>query len=243
MKPPSSALTPPQPRKPLCIVVPVVDEAATLAQRLLALQPLRARGAWLVVVDGGSADATAEIARAHADRVLQAPRGRGAQMNAGAAAGAAGVYLFLHADTTLPEGADQLVLDAVRAGATWGRFDVCIASRWPMLRLVAALINLRSRLSGIATGDQAMFVRGEVFRAIGGFADIALMEDIELSTRLKAIARPACMQAQVQTSGRRWERHGVWRTIWLMWRLRAAYWLGADPDRLARRYGYRPRAS
>jgi rSAM/selenodomain-associated transferase 2 len=164
-------------------------------------------------------------------------------MNAGAADCAAEVYLFLHADTTLPEGADQLVLDVVRAGAVWGRFDLRIASSWPSLRVVAALINLRSRLSGIATGDQAMFVRGAVFRSIGGFADIALMEDIALSTRLKTIARPACLQAQVLTSGRRWERHGVWRTIFLMWRLRAAYWLGADPNQLALRYGYRPRAS
>jgi rSAM/selenodomain-associated transferase 2 len=243
MKPLPSVANPSLTVPQLCIVVPVLDEAATLAPPLLALQPLRERGAWLVVVDGGSADGTAEIARPHADRVLQAPRGRGAQMNAGAAAGAAGVYLFLHADTALPEGADRLLLEAVRAGATWGRFDLRIASSWPMLRLVAALINLRSRLSGIATGDQAMFVRGEVFRAMGGFADIALMEDIELSTRLKALARPACLQARVRTSGRRWERHGLWRTIWLMWRLRAAYWLGADPDQLARRYGYRPRAS
>ncbi len=227
----------------LCIVVPVLDEAATLAPRLLALQALRQRGARLVVVDGGSADATQAIARAHADRVLQAPRGRGAQMNAGAATCTPGVYLFLHADTALPEGADQRVLDAVHAGALWGRFDVRIASAWPALRMVGTLINLRSRLSGIATGDQAMFVRGDVFRALGGFADIALMEDIELSTRLKALARPACLKPQVLTSGRRWERHGVWRTVLLMWRLRAAYFLGADPNQLALRYGYRPRAS
>jgi rSAM/selenodomain-associated transferase 2 len=227
----------------LCIVVPVLDEAATLGACLRALQPLRARGAWVVVVDGGSVDATPDIARGHADRVLQAPRGRAAQMNAGAAACVAECYLFLHADTTLPDGADQRVLNAVRAGASWGRFDVRINSPLRSLRLVETLINLRSRLSGIATGDLAMFVRSDVFAACGGFADIALMEDIELSTRLKALARPLCLKERVLTSGRRWEQHGVWRTITLMWRLRGAYFLGADPNQLAQRYGYQPRSS
>lgn len=227
----------------LCIVIPVLDEAATLADRLRTLRPLREHGARLVVVDGGSSDATLEIARAYADVALQAPRGRGAQMNAGAAACTAEVYLFLHADTHLPEDADRAVLNAVRSGAAWGRFDVRIASAHPLLRVVEALMNLRSRLSGIATGDQAMFVRGDVFAAVGGFADIALMEDIELSRRLKRVAAPECLKAQVLTSGRRWERLGVWRTVWLMWRLRAAYFFGADPAKLAQRYGYRPRAS
>lgn len=228
---------------PVCIVVPVLDEAATLAQRLLALAPLRARGVRLVVVDGGSSDATLSIARAHADLALSAPRGRGAQMNAGAAASGAEVYLFLHADTALPQDADLCVLQAMGAGADWGRFDVRIASALPLLRVVAALMNLRSRVSGIATGDQAMFVRAKVFHALGGFADIALMEDIELSRRLRSRSRPACLQARVLTSGRRWESRGVWRTIWLMWRLRAAYFLGADPSRLAQAYGYGPRNS
>lgn len=227
----------------LCIVVPVLDEAASLAQRLAALAPLRARGARLVVADGGSQDGTLDIARAHADLAVQAPRGRGAQMNAGAAACPAQVYLFLHADTQLPEDADRMLLAAVQQGATWGRFDVRIDSPLPLLRVVETLMNLRSRLTGMATGDQAMFVRAEVFAQLGGFADIALMEDIDLSRRLKAMAPPACLRARVLTSGRRWERHGVWRTIWLMWRLRAAYFFGADPSQLARRYGYRPRAS
>jgi rSAM/selenodomain-associated transferase 2 len=162
-------------------------------------------------------------------------------MNAGAAACAADVWLFLHADTELPERADELVRHATQGRHGWGRFDLRIASRRPLLRLVARLMNLRSRWSGIATGDQALFVRHDLFRAVGGFPDLPLMEDIAISRRLKRCGPPACLSACVTTSARRWERGGVWRTIWLMWRLRAAYFLGADPARLALRYGYRPR--
>jgi rSAM/selenodomain-associated transferase 2 len=225
----------------LCIVMPVLDEAGTLAPRLRALQSLRQRGVHLVVVDGGSQDGTPAIAREHADRVLTAPRGRAAQMNAGAAACPAEVLLFLHADTALPERADALVRRATQGASAWGRFDVRIDSpRWA-LRLVEQTMNLRSRWTGIATGDQAMFVRHELFRQVGGFPDLPLMEDIALSRLLKRHGRPACLRERVITSARRWERHGVWRTVLLMWRLRAAYFLGADPRRLAIRYGYKPR--
>lgn len=228
-------------RPALGIVMPVLDEAGTLAPRLRALQPLRRRGVQLVVVDGGSQDGTPAIAREHADLVLQAPRGRAAQMNAGAAACAAEVLLFLHADTALPEQADALVRRATRGASAWGRFDVRIDSpRWP-LRLVERLMNHRSRWTGIATGDQALFVRRELFDRIGGFPDLPLMEDIALSRALKRHGRPVCLHERVTTSARRWERHGVWRTVLLMWRLRAAYFLGADPRQLAIRYGYKPR--
>jgi rSAM/selenodomain-associated transferase 2 len=226
----------------LAIVVPVLDEAATLGALLQSLAPLRERGTRVVVVDGGSADGSLAIARAQADLAFAAPRGRAAQMNAGAAAcPAAGALLFLHADTRLPPEADRLVQRALAAGCAWGRFDVCIASERPLLRIVAALMNRRSRWTGIATGDQAMFVRRDAFVQVGGFPQIALMEDIALSRRLKALGPPACLRERVSTSARRWERHGVWRTILLMWRLRAAYFLGADPARLALRYGpHRP---
>ena len=227
----------------LAIVAPVLDEAATLAPWLDALQPLRRRGAALVVVDGGSRDATMDIARARADVVLEAPRGRAAQMNAGAAAARADVLLFLHADTRLPEGADALVLEALARGRGWGRFDVRIDTRRPLLRVVARAMNARSRLTGIATGDQALFVRRDLFDAVGGFPEIPLMEDIALSRVLKRHGRPACLRATVVTSARRWERHGAWKTILLMWRLRAAYFFGADPARLALRYGYGRRES
>ena len=354
---------------PLTIVLPVLNEAATLAPRLRALQPLRARGARVVVADGGSTDATLALARQHADLALVAPRGRGAQMNAGAAAGVApgpqecdqrtttpmnagaaagvapsppgerqgwgpaappagaspatanpdtaahwrthphattnhtllrepsgksapmntaaasgvapspaggrrgwgpaaapagalpasanpgtevplsthpedttdGILLFLHADTALPEHADRCIRQALHSGAVWGRFDVRIDSPRPVFRMIETLMNLRSRWSGVATGDQAVFVRRSAFEAVGGFEDIALMEDIALSRALSRLSRPACLRQRVTTSARRWEQHGVWRTVLLMWRLRAAYFFGADPARLALRYGYRPR--
>ena len=227
----------------LAIVIPVLDEAATLMPRLLALAPLRLRGARVVVVDGGSTDGTLAIAQAHADVALVSPRGRGAQMNAGAAACAADALLFLHADTVLPHEADRLVLEALQGASTWGRFDVRIDNPRRVFRCIERMMNWRSRWSGIATGDQAIFMRRDVFERVGGFADIPLMEDIALSRALKRIAPPVCLRARVTTSARRWETHGVWRTVWLMWRLRAAYFFGADPAALAVQYGYRSRPS
>ena len=216
----------------LTIVVPVLNESRGLAESLQALAPLRARGHEVVVVDGGSDDASAELAAPLADRVLHAPRGRAAQMNAGARAASGDVLLFLHADTRLPAAADERIFSAIQEHR-WGRFDVDIEGRHPLLRVVAAAMNLRSRLTGIATGDQAMFVRREAFP---GFPEIALMEDIALSRLLKRSGRPACLKDRVRTSGRRWESRGVLRTILLMWRLRALFWLGVAPERLARRY-------
>jgi len=219
------------------IVVPTLDEAAGIERALAPLQGLRARGAEVIVVDGASRDATRALAASWADRVLEAPRGRASQMNAGARSSRGDVLLFLHADTSLPEGA----LEAIEAALAdprraWGRFDVRIEGRaWP-LRLIAAAMNLRSRLTGIATGDQAIFVRRAAFEAAGGFPDIPLMEDVALSKALKRASAPACLAERVTTSGRRWERRGPWRTMALMWRLRLAYALGADPHRLARRY-------
>ncbi len=225
----------------LSLILPVLDEAATLPAQLARLQDLRRRGAEVLVVDGGSADATPVLARPLVDRLITAPRGRAAQMNAGAGAARGPVLLFLHADTTLPPAADALIDAAIAAGAAWGRFDVRIDAHHPLLRLVERMMNWRSRLSGIATGDQAIFVRHDIFTRLGGFPELPLMEDIAFSKLLKRIARPACLRAQVLTSGRRWEKHGVLRTIVLMWRLRASYFLGADPQRLAIRYGYAPR--
>ncbi len=222
----------------LRIVVPVFNEGRTLGSRLKALRPLRNRGAELVVVDGGSTDETWAVAAAHADQVLLAPRGRGAQMNAGARGAAAEVLLFLHADTALPPAADHLVRHALESGLQWGRFDLRIDGHHPLLRSTERLMNLRSRLTGIATGDQAIFVRREIFEGLGGFADLPLMEDIELTDRLRRAGKPACISAPVKTSGRRWTQHGVLRTMLLMWRLRLRYFLGADPQELADRYGY-----
>ena len=223
----------------LAIVIPVLDEAPRIGDLLREMQPLRQAGVELVVADGGSRDGTPQIATVFADAVIDAPRGRGPQMNAGARASHSDVLLFLHADTVLPPNALDAVMTAIDAGAHWGRFDVRIDGRHPLLRVVERMMNWRSRLSGIATGDQAIFVRRELFERVGGFPDLPLMEDIRLSALLKRVAAPACLAEKVATSARRWEQHGVLRTILLMWWLRAAFFCGTDPARLARQYGYR----
>ena len=221
----------------LSIIVPMLNEAAALPGLLAQLARWRTRGCEVVVVDGGSTDGSATMARAAGFTVVDAERGRARQMNAGAALARGEVLLFLHADTQLPADADAAVRGALAdERCDWGRFDVRITGRAPMLRVVAGLMNLRSRLTGIATGDQAMFVRREAFDAVGGFPVQPLMEDIELSRRLLRRSRPACLRARVTTSGRRWEQRGVWRTIVLMWRLRWAYWRGVPAEVLAEAY-------
>lgn len=227
----------------LSVIVPVLNEAHGIGAALQPLQALRTNESELIVVDGGSTDATPNLAVPLADRMLQAPRGRAGQMNVGAAAARGELLLFLHADTRLPPNAANLITQALNQekGQVWGRFDVRIEGRSRWLPLVAAMMNLRSRLTGIATGDQAIFVRRDVFHASGGYADIPLMEDIELSGRLRTRSRPVCLHQTVVTSGRRWDTHGAWRTIRLMWWLRLRYFLGADPHALAEAYGYAPR--
>ena len=222
----------------LSIIIPVLNEAAHIVAMLQALGPARDRGAEIVVVDGGSADQTIALATPLADRAIMSGRGRAIQMNAGAAVARGDVLLFLHADTRLPADANQIILNGLaKSGRAWGRFDVTIDGRHPLLPIVAAAMNGRSRLTGIATGDQAMFLTREAFNAAGGFPEIALMEDIELARRLKRFSPPLCLRARVTTSGRRWESRGVLRTMLLMWRLRLAYFFGAKPEDLARRYG------
>lgn len=219
--------------------MPVLNEAAGIEAALQALAPLVARGAQVIVADGDSADGTVARALACGVRVevIHAPRGRALQMNAGAQQATGKLLLFLHADTRLAPHADHLIQQALATGPqVWGRFDVRIEGRPGMLRVIAALMNRRSRWTGIATGDQALFMTRAAFDAVGGFPVQPLMEDIEMSARLLKISRPACLHARVITSGRRWETHGVWRTVLLMWRLRLAYWRGAAPECLAQRY-------
>lgn len=224
----------------LSIVMPVLDEAPEIEAALQALAPFRQRGVEIIAVDGGSRDGTADLARALADRVIAAPRGRSLQMNAGGAAAQGDVLLFLHADTRLPDGADRLVIDGLaRSGRSWGRFDVRITGGGLFI-LISSMMNWRSRLTGIATGDQAMFVTRAAFAAAGGFLAIALMEDVALSARLKRMGKPLALRARVTTSARRWRKHGTLRTVLLMWRLRLSFFLGADPAKLARTYGYAP---
>jgi len=221
----------------LSVIIPCLNEADGIAASLQALAPLRARGVEVVVVDGGSTDNTLDIARPLADQAMSAPRGRALQMNAGAAQARGDLLLFLHADCRLPPNADGLIVDGLnRARKTWGRFDVVLTGSHPLLHVVGALMNMRSRLTGIATGDQGIFVTRSLFEAAGRYEAIGLMEDIALTTRLKAFGRPLTLRHRIAVSGRRWEKHGVLRTIVLMGWLRLRYWLGADPNQLAEHY-------
>lgn len=224
--------------KRLSIIIPTLDEALRIAATLESLGELRRRGHEVIVADGGSRDATASLARDLADRVVCSAAGRAEQMNAGARAATGDVFLFLHADSRLPGEADSLVLQGLAGGGpAWGRFDVQIASPHPLLRLVETMMNLRSRLTRICTGDQGIFVRREAFEAIGGYPRQALMEDIAISARLRRLSAPLCLRERCLTSARRWESQGVLRTIMLMWWLRLQYAFGVAPARLARTYG------
>lgn len=221
----------------LSIIIPCLNEAPGIVAALELLQPLRRRGTEVIVADGGSSDASAALAAPLADRVLTAPRGRATQMNAGAAAAQGDVLLFLHADCALPADADRLIIERLAAsGKSWGRFDLALTGMHPLLRVVACMMNWRSRLTKIATGDQGMFVARELFAAAGRFPAIPLMEDVALSKILKAHGAPLCLDERIIASGRRWERHGMMRTVLLMWRLRLAYYFGANPVDLALRY-------
>jgi rSAM/selenodomain-associated transferase 2 len=218
----------------ISVIIPALNEAAQIESTLrFARDP---NASEIIVVDGGSRDQTPALARLWADRVIDAPAGRASQMNAGARKATGSVLLFLHADTLLPGGWGDRVEAAIGAGAIAGRFDVTLGGASPLLRIVGWAMNLRSRWTGIATGDQAIFVRRDVFERIGGYPELPLLEDIALTSALRRIGRTAALRERVVTSARRWEKHGPLRTIALMWWIRLAYFLGVPPDRLARRY-------
>jgi rSAM/selenodomain-associated transferase 2 len=221
----------------LSVIVPTLNEEACIGDLLGDLVALRSAGHELILVDGGSSDGTLALARSAVDLCLAGERGRARQMNLGAAHARGDVLWFLHADTRVPPQAAAALLQACASGRAWGRFDVRLSGRHVLLRLVERSMNLRSCLSGIATGDQGIFVRRDLFGQCGGFPQIALMEDVALSRALRRHARPACIRRpRLQTSSRRWEQRGVLRTILLMWRLRLAYALGTPADELARLY-------
>jgi rSAM/selenodomain-associated transferase 2 len=220
----------------LSLIVPTLDEEQTLAATLATARQSGMRE--IIVVDGGSSDGTMRVAHALADRVVTAARGRAHQMNAGAALAGGDVLLFLHADTHLPPGYLTAVARAlVDPAVVGGRFDVRLDAEGLIYRAIERLINLRSRLTGVATGDQALFVRRDVFVRLGGFPLLPLMEDVAFCRALKRVGPLACLRERVTTSARRWQRRGVLRTVLLMWTLRAAYYAGVAPERLARAYG------
>jgi len=220
----------------LSVIIPVWMEAASITDTLLALQPIRAQGHEVIVVDAGSSDGTAELARPLCDRVVVSDKGRAVQMNAGATVARGNLFLFLHADTRLPDNALDHLAEFARLRHAWGRFNVRLSGQQPVFRMIAWFMNQRSRLTGICTGDQAMFVRRDAFEAFAGFHPMPLMEDVEFSRRLCLVSRPFCIKEPVVTDSRRWEKHGVWRTIFLMWQLRWRYWRGESPESLAQIY-------
>jgi rSAM/selenodomain-associated transferase 2 len=220
----------------ISIVIPVLNEEKHITATVAALP--RSQPHELVIVDGGSSDRTAEICNRLGATVLLSSRGRARQMNFGARRASGDVLLFLHADTRLPDSAFDDIQQALsNPQCVGGHFDVQLDGAHWMLGVIGAMISLRSRLSQVATGDQAIFVRREVFAELGGYPDIPLMEDVAFARALKRKGRVACLRSRVLTSARRWERDGVWRTILKMWALKSLYLAGISPLRLKRYYG------
>lgn len=217
--------------------MPVLNEAKGIEAVIQPLQAMRKAGCELIVVDGGSEDETVNIVQPMADKVIVSGKGRASQMNIGAELAQRDILLFIHGDTLLPGHAYECIDRGLGAsGKVWGRFDVSISGESRLLRMVESLMNFRSRYSGIATGDQAIFVTKTAFKEVAGFPEQPLMEDIALSKALKKISGPLCLREKVVTSSRRWEEKGLWRTIFLMWSLRLAYFVGVSPERLVKTY-------
>ena len=216
----------------LSIIIPVFNEAENIAATLERLQNYRQQGHELIVVDGGSRDNTIEHTQGLVDQLLISKPGRALQMNIGAELAKGDVLVFLHADTQLPDAADTLIIDAINQGQQWGRFNVRLSGQHILFRVIEIMMNWRSCLTGIATGDQVIFVQRAVFEQVGAYPEIKLMEDVELSKRLKSFGKPACIKQRVITSSRKWEKNGIIKTVMLMWRLRLLYFFGTSPDKL-----------
>ena len=220
----------------LSIIIPVLNDELALSKISRHLQSIKNQQHEVIVVDGGSTDNTLTVAHEVTDTVIVCPPGRALQMNSGAAVATGDVFLFLHADTFLPDNTVQIISDLSEGEDVWGRFDVRLSSHKIIYRLIERLINLRSCVTSIATGDQAIFIEKNLFDRIGGFPEIALMEDIEISRQLKKISSPVCVKQRVTTSSRRWETRGVVTTVLMMWKLRLYYFMGVSPDKLNRLY-------
>ena len=218
------------------IVIPTLNEEAEIQACLMQLQGLRARGFEVIVVDGGSIDKSPQLVEGLCDQFISTKRGRAAQMNTGARQAMGKFIFFLHVDTRLPEDFSEIINSIETDKHSWGRFDVKLSGQqWPF-RVIETMINSRSRLTGIATGDQVIFMTQEIYRAVDGFPEIALMEDIAMSRKLRNIYSPLCLRERVMTSSRRWEKHGITSTIIKMWWLRFAYFIGVNPEKLVTQY-------
>jgi len=220
----------------ISIIIPVLNEAERIAETLESLAPYRNQGHEVIVVDGGSQDETLSAAQIHADKLLHSGIGRAVQMNHGINAAQGDILLFLHADTRLPHDAVAEIINAVEDGYFWGRFNVRLSGDQFMLRIIERMMNLRSCITGIATGDQAIFVSSESVDIVGDYPRIPLMEDVVFSKRLRNLGWPACLSQQVITSSRRWEDRGILRTVLSMWRLRLLFFFGVSAEKLAQQY-------
>jgi rSAM/selenodomain-associated transferase 2 len=220
----------------LSVVVPVLNEELNLSRITSHLRSVIEQGHEVIIVDGGSTDNTLTIAYEITDTVIISKKGRALQMNSGASIASGKVVLFLHADTLLPENVAEIISAACVGESFWGRFDVRLSNNKYVYRLIECMMNMRSSLTSIVTGDQAIFIEKSLFDRIGGFPEIALMEDIEISRRLKKISKPVRLKSRVVTSSRRWERNGVFATVFLMWKLRLYYFFGVSPEKLNQMY-------
>lgn len=221
----------------LSIIIPALNEAGCIQAFCTTLQPLRRHGHEVILVDGGSVDDTAKLASPLVDKIILSGKGRAVQMQTGANAARGAIFWFLHADSGVPENADLLIREALaRKQTDWGRFNISLQDKHPALRCVELAMNLRSSLTGIATGDQGIFVRRSLYEQVGGIPPLPLMEDIAFSRALKKHCRPACIRQPLLTSARRWRQHGIFRTILTMWSLRLAYFIGISPDQLVKHY-------
>jgi len=220
----------------ISIIIPVLNEEINLSRISGHLQSIRQQGHEIIIVDGGSVDNTLAISYEVTDDVIVSKAGRALQMNSGASVASGDILLFLHADTFLPDNAIQIISDSFQSKNYWGRFDVRLSSSKYVYRLIERLMNLRSCLTSIATGDQAIFVEKNLFNRVGGFPEIALMEDVEISRQLKKTSKPVCLKHKVITSSRRWETNGVVATVLLMWKLRLYYFFGVSPEKLSQLY-------